>query len=188
MANTLNSGIHYSYTIVSTNQSNSSEEVEYKFVWKLLGFGPCSRSCGPGVQAPIFKCILNIDDGRKQRFYSPQFCEQLEKPEFTEDIYYCSRGLCPAFWQVEDDGFCECTVGDPLLNGINRRQVHCVQEQATGKIEMVAESNCPLETMPARNQRCNCYSSNEKIKIISIENQNKNDDNRIRESYRFDGE
>lgn len=170
----MNSGIRYSYTIITerrltTPQSSQSSQ----FTWKLIGFGQCNRSCGPGVQPPLFKCTRNAasadqdsdnqdENGRAVRFYPPRLCEGLQKPQFNEEIYLCNRGLCSAYWQKEHFGPCQCPEDNNsgYQQGISSRRVQCVQEQANGSIELVEEINCPNDTQPLRHQVCECFPSN----------------------------
>ncbi|XP_055851602.1 thrombospondin type-1 domain-containing protein 4-like [Episyrphus balteatus] len=118
-----------------------------KFSWKLLGFGPCNRSCGAGVRSPIFRCIKDS----ATRFYTPRRCMFSEKPVFHEDIYKCNLQLCPAYWQTMEYGECVCTDGV----GQHNRTVSCVQEQASGAVEIVDETECEADK-PVESEECDC--------------------------------
>ena len=135
--------------------SRIKEKKRRRFSWELLGFGPCNRSCGPGVQMPIFRCIR--DSATKEslsRYYSPKRCAFIEKPQFSEDIYHCNRGLCPAYWRPTEYGECACKENES--EGIRSRQIECVQEQASGSIEKVEDSKCLSEKLPDLKETCNC--------------------------------
>lgn len=135
---------------VSAQLTRARERKRRKFTWKLLGFGQCNRSCGPGVQPPIFRCIRDSPT----RYYSPKRCAFAEKPTFSEDIYHCNRGLCPAFWRAGDFGECICAEG--AVEGERTRYIRCVQEQITGKIAEVSEDLCKQEKLPELKETCNC--------------------------------
>lgn len=139
----------------SAQMSRLREKKRRRFSWELLGFGPCNRTCGPGVQLPIFRCIRESPTKESlSRYYSPKRCAFIEKPQFSEDIYHCNRGLCPAYWRPMDYGECECKEDE--TEGIRSRQLQCVQEQVNGLIEEVEESNCKMEKLPDLKETCNC--------------------------------
>lgn len=121
-----------------------------KFFWKLLGFGPCNRSCGPGIRPPIFRCM------RGTHYYSPKRCAYVEKLTLSEEIFNCNRGLCPAYWSLGDFGECNCNSTVDGVHGIRTRRIQCVQEQNNGKIELVPETLCPLEKISELSETCNC--------------------------------
>ncbi|XP_039949291.1 ADAMTS-like protein 3 isoform X1 [Bactrocera tryoni] len=139
---------------VSAQIARARERKRRKFSWKLLGFGECNRSCGPGIQPPIFRCIRDLPT----RYYSPKRCAFVEKPVFSEDIYHCNRGLCPAYWRAGEYGECKCAEG--VAEGVRSRYVNCVQEQNNGKVEVVSEDLCEQEKLPQLNETCNCPKLN----------------------------
>ncbi|XP_037959881.1 thrombospondin type-1 domain-containing protein 4-like [Teleopsis dalmanni] len=135
---------------VSAQLARTKNRKRRKFSWKLLGFGQCNRSCGPGVQSPIFRCIRDS----QTRFYSPKRCAFAEKPVFSEDIYHCNRGLCPAYWRASE--YSECKCNENKVNGTRQRYASCVQEQLTGKIEEVKETQCEKLIAPDLIEVCSC--------------------------------
>ncbi|XP_067620224.1 thrombospondin type-1 domain-containing protein 4-like [Eurosta solidaginis] len=139
---------------VSSQIARARDRKRRKFAWKLLGFGECNRSCGPGIQPPIFRCVRETPT----RYYSSKRCAFVEKPVFSADIYHCNRGLCPAYWRVGDYGECKCADGEE--EGARTRYVNCVQEQNNGQIEEIAEDLCEQEKLPELKETCNCPKMN----------------------------
>lgn len=130
------------------------ERKRRRFSWKLLGFGECNRSCGPGTQTPIFRCVLMRES--LIRYYSPRRCADIAKPTFNDDIYNCNRGLCPAFWRPSNFSNCECPAGSSI--GLRRRNFECMQEQIKGNVELVPDKLCPPRDTQA--EPCRCQSKN----------------------------
>ncbi|KNC22788.1 hypothetical protein FF38_04117 [Lucilia cuprina] len=140
----------------NTQLARAKEKKRRRFSWELLGFGPCNRSCGRGIQLPIFRCIRDSPTKESlSRYYSPKRCAFIEKPQFSEDIYHCNRGLCPPYWRPLEYGECECAEGQ--AEGVRSRKLQCVQEQASGSIEEVEESKCKTEKLPDLKETCNCH-------------------------------
>ncbi len=46
-----------------------------KFMWKVVDFQPCNKSCGGGIQTPIYHCVK---EGPSKRFV-PKRCAHLGK-------------------------------------------------------------------------------------------------------------
>ncbi|KAL9875216.1 thrombospondin type-1 domain-containing protein 4-like isoform 1-T7 [Glossina fuscipes fuscipes] len=140
-----------------------------QFSWKLLGFGPCNRSCGPGLQSPIFRCVRDSPN----RYYSPKRCGHLEKPIFNIDIYQCNGGLCPPYWRTEGYGDCQCLEG--TVKGFRKRQIACLQEQANGQLELVDENKCSHDKLAEVEETCNCpHLAKKKIHTRSSNSTQKN--------------
>lgn len=133
------------------------ERKRRRFSWKLLGFGECNRSCGPGTQTPIFRCVCVRES--LTRYYTPRRCASIEKPTFNDDIYNCNRGLCPAFWRPSNFSDCECPEGSSF--GQRIRQFECMQEQIKGNVLLVADKLCPARK--DLSESCRCSVSNEKV-------------------------
>uniref|UniRef100_A0A1A9W6U5 PLAC domain-containing protein n=1 Tax=Glossina brevipalpis TaxID=37001 RepID=A0A1A9W6U5_9MUSC len=189
-----NPGLRYTYFIpVSTASVTEKEELQSQwnelgqpldviddsyleqrkkrrqFSWKLLGFGPCSRSCGPGLQSPIFRCIRDSPN----RYYTPRRCAHLEKPQFSMDIYHCSRGLCPPYWRGEEYGDCQCLEG--AVKGFKKLQMVCVQEEANGHLQVIDGKNCSHEKPSDLKETCDCPKViKKKVHIRSSNNTEKN--------------
>ncbi|XP_060644612.1 thrombospondin type-1 domain-containing protein 4-like isoform X1 [Drosophila nasuta] len=126
------------------------ERKRKRFNWKLLGFGECNRSCGPGTQTPIFRCINARESS--SRYYSPSRCAVIEKPTFSNDIYNCNRGLCPAFWRPSNFSDCQCPNGVSI--GRRTRHFECMQEQIKGNVILVPDKLCPARDDLSEPCRC----------------------------------
>ncbi|KAH8378266.1 hypothetical protein KR093_010467 [Drosophila rubida] len=132
------------------NQQRLRERKRKRFSWKLLGFGECNRSCGPGTQTPIFRCISARESST--RYYSPRRCAFIEKPTFNNDIYNCNRGLCPAFWRPSTFSICLCPEGGS--SGQRTRRFECMQEQIKGNVILVSDRLCPQRENLSEPCRC----------------------------------
>ncbi|KAH8306689.1 hypothetical protein KR044_006532 [Drosophila immigrans] len=126
------------------------ERKRKRFSWKLLGFGECNRSCGPGTQTPIFRCVSLRESST--RYYSPIRCAFIEKPTFNNDIYNCNRGLCPAFWRPSNFSSCQCLNGNSI--GQRTRRFECMQEQIKGNVIPVPDNLCPARDDLSEPCRC----------------------------------
>lgn len=126
------------------------ERKRRRFIWKLLGFGECNRSCGPGTQTPIFRCVSAKES--PTRYYSPRNCASIEKPTFNDDIYNCNRGLCPAFWRPSNFSDCQCAAGQEM--GQRKRRFECMQEQIKGNVIQVPDRLCAEREEIAEPCRC----------------------------------
>ncbi|XP_023031644.2 thrombospondin type-1 domain-containing protein 4-like [Drosophila willistoni] len=135
----------------------SKERRHRRFKWKLLGFGECNRSCGPGTQTPIFRCIPQRESG--ERYYSPRHCASSEKPTFNDDIYLCNRGLCPAFWRPSNFSECKCPLGNS--SGWRTQQFQCMQEQIKGNVIQVNDTLCT--TRKEVDVPCDCHQQREEL-------------------------
>lgn len=137
----------------NNNNNRSLDKKRSKFTWKLIGFGPCTKSCGGGYQPPIFRCVRDS----ATRFYTPRRCMHLEKPVFHELVYRCNTKLCPSYWHIEDWSDCFCHNG----KGIRERQIKCVQEQSSGVIIQVEDNSCTDEK-PETKESCTCPKQHRK--------------------------
>ncbi|XP_058985540.1 thrombospondin type-1 domain-containing protein 4 [Musca domestica] len=137
------------------------EKRKRKYAWELLGFGPCSRTCGPGKQSPIFRCTRESESKETvKRYYSPKRCANIEKETFLPTIYMCSHGLCPAYWKKGEFGDCQCSNGS--VDGFRSREVLCYQENINATHVPVDEGKCK-EAKPETKERCHC----KKVKLYS---------------------
>ncbi|XP_061398845.1 A disintegrin and metalloproteinase with thrombospondin motifs 7-like [Musca vetustissima] len=130
------------------------EKRRRKYAWELLGFGPCSRTCGPGKQSPIFRCTRESESKELvKRYYSPKRCANIEKETFLPTIYLCSHGLCPAYWKKGEFGECDCSNG--TAEGFKLREVLCYQENINATHVPVDEVKCK-DPKPGTREKCHC--------------------------------
>lgn len=123
------------------------ERRKRRFMWKVVGFSPCSKSCSGGTQTPIIRCVREAPT----RYFSPRRCAHSEKPVLNENILRCNTQPCPAYWRLEDWGDCNCAESE----GYRQREVRCVQELAAGIVIQVNNAAC-MEEEPQTKKRCDC--------------------------------
>ncbi|PZC83847.1 hypothetical protein B5X24_HaOG207004 [Helicoverpa armigera] len=126
----------------SQSQVESNVIGSRKFVWKILEFSQCSRSCGGGLQIGKFKCAEITDKGDKEA--SPFHCNGAPPPARRRR---CGGTPCPPRWRSAAWGPC------PVCGPAHRtRIVGCVQDHARG-ITKISDQKCPLP-MPPSSEMC----------------------------------
>lgn len=133
-----------------------NERRKKKFIWKVVGFNQCSKSCGGGTQAPVIRCVRESPT----KYFAQKRCAHLPKPVLSENIMRCNTQPCPAFWKIEEWTPCNC--GKSNEQEYQTRTVECVQELGSGTVIQVNNGAC-LEQLPASRNACKCKSSNVKI-------------------------
>ncbi|XP_031426780.1 A disintegrin and metalloproteinase with thrombospondin motifs 13 isoform X3 [Clupea harengus] len=106
--------------------------------WKEGEFGPCSASCGGGVQVRELSCVQTR--GQEQVEVPASLCPQDSVPVA---VGTCATQPCPARWQVSDPGVCSAVCGP----GEAQQNVTCVQVQQ-GQESEVEPSLCPEPQPP----------------------------------------
>ncbi|XP_071452183.1 ADAMTS-like protein 4 [Hetaerina americana] len=117
-----------------------------KFIWKLSGFGECSKSCGGGVQTNTVHCV-------REHNHTPvpeRRCTPHDRP--TPQTAPCNNKPCPAEWVAGDWGPCSVSCGG---GGMQTRDVWCQQEISPTLRMRVAEGAClsPPSSLP-RSRPC----------------------------------
>lgn len=101
-----------------------------KFIWKVLAFTPCSRSCGGGLQVGKFKCV-EVADGLEGKEVSAAHCTGSPPPSRRRR---CGGAACPPRWRAAPWGPC------PVCGPAHRtRIVGCVQDHAKGITKVSVE-------------------------------------------------
>ncbi|XP_058815718.1 A disintegrin and metalloproteinase with thrombospondin motifs 7-like isoform X1 [Topomyia yanbarensis] len=140
-------------TIMNTTLPTSTTKPlrKRKFLWKVVGFGACSKSCGGGVQQPVIKCVREAPT----RVFSPKRCAHLTQPVLNENLLRCNTQPCPAYWKLSEWSDCNCEekLGDN--DAFKSREVKCVQELISGIVIQVSSGACMEEQPPAAEQ-CEC--------------------------------
>ncbi|XP_068620174.1 ADAMTS-like protein 4 isoform X2 [Battus philenor] len=113
-----------------------------KFMWKVLSFTQCSRSCGGGLQIGKFKCV-EISD-KEDREVSSAHCSGSPPSSRRRR---CGNVPCPPRWRAAAWG--PCPVCGPAHH---TRIVGCVQDHARG-ITKISDQKCPLP-MPPSSEPC----------------------------------
>lgn len=143
------------YKLKAANSQNNSQTTsngsrkKRKYTWKLIGFTPCSKSCGGGTQQPIIRCVR----GEPIRAFSPKKCAHTKKPIVNENLLKCNSQPCPAFWRLGEWSSCSCGEFDEKIN--HTREVKCVQELISGVVIQVNSGAC-IEDRPSNEESCNC--------------------------------
>ncbi|KAL0820477.1 hypothetical protein ABMA28_006343 [Loxostege sticticalis] len=130
-------------TLESQSQIESNVIGDRKFVWKILTFTQCSRTCGGGLQIGKFKCVEVT--GKEDREVSSAYCTGAPPPTRRRR---CGGAPCPPRWRAAAWGPC------PVCGPAQRtRIVGCVQDHARG-ITKISDQKCPLP-MPPSSEPCN---------------------------------
>ncbi|CAH0724437.1 unnamed protein product, partial [Brenthis ino] len=123
----------------SQYQIESNVIGDRQFVWKILSYTQCSRTCGGGLQIGKFKCVEI--DGKEDREVSPAHCTG-SPPQSRRRR--CGVAPCPPRWRAAAWGPC------PVCGPAHRtRIVGCVQDHARG-ITKISDQKCPLPTPPSK--------------------------------------
>ncbi|CAB3228800.1 unnamed protein product [Arctia plantaginis] len=126
----------------SQSQVDSNVIGTRKFVWKILEFSQCSRSCGGGLQIGKFKCVEVSEKADKE--VSSFHCNGTPPPARRRR---CGGTPCPPRWRAAPWGPC------PVCGPAHRtRIVGCVQDHARG-ITKISDQKCPLP-MPPSSELC----------------------------------
>ncbi|XP_065091217.1 A disintegrin and metalloproteinase with thrombospondin motifs 7 isoform X1 [Ochlerotatus camptorhynchus] len=122
-----------------------------KFLWKVVGFSACSKSCGGGIQQPIIKCVREAPT----RVFSPKRCAHLAQPVLNEHLLRCNTQPCPAYWKLSEWSECDCEHMTTDNEAYKTREVKCVQELISGIVIQVNSGAC-MEEQPPANEKCDC--------------------------------
>jgi thrombospondin type-1 domain-containing protein 4 len=151
------------YKLKAANSLNSTTPTtgrkKRKFTWKVIGFTPCSKTCGGGSQQPIIRCVRGMESTKA---YSPKKCAHLKKPDINEKLMKCNSQPCPAFWKLGDFSSCQCGEFDEKTN--QSREVKCVQELISGVVIQVNSGAC-IEDRPVTTLSCECIKPVKTSKI-----------------------
>lgn len=132
-----------------------------KLSWKVIGFTPCSKTCGGGSQQPIIRCVR----GEPTKAYSPKKCAHMRKPVVSESLMKCNSQPCPAFWKLAEWSSCRCGEYDEKTN--QSREVKCVQELISGVVIQVNSGACNDER-PSSAIPCECVKPTKVAKHEAI--------------------
>jgi thrombospondin type-1 domain-containing protein 4 len=122
--NVLKSGDHKNTTTAKTLKKR-------RFLWKIVGFTACSKTCGGGIKSPIIRCVREAPT----RIFSPKRCAHMKQPELNEQLLKCNTKPCPAYWKLAE--WSECNCGNYDEEVFRTREVKCVQELTSGIVIQV---------------------------------------------------
>jgi thrombospondin type-1 domain-containing protein 4 len=133
------------------DQKNSTTKVlkKRRFMWKIVGFSSCSKTCGGGVKTPVIRCVREAPT----RVFSPKRCAHLKQPELNEHALKCNNKPCPAYWKMGEWSDCNCGNYDEEV--YRSREVKCVQELTSGIVIQVNSGACVEDEAPER-ELCEC--------------------------------
>lgn len=120
-----------------------------KYLWKVVSFSSCSKSCGGGILTPLIRCIRE----GTSKFFNHKRCAHHSKPVLNEAVLRCNLQPCPAYWKIDEWSACNC--GLPNEHEHQTREIKCVQELGTGVVIQVIAEAC-LEAEPSKQQYCDC--------------------------------
>ncbi|XP_021918079.1 thrombospondin type-1 domain-containing protein 4-like isoform X3 [Zootermopsis nevadensis] len=115
-----------------------------KFVWKIIGYTECTKTCGGGTQMSLVKCVKE----HNQQVVLDRRCSHHEKP-LTQTVR-CSVKPCPAEWVGGEWSECSVTCGE----GIQKRDLMCKQEISPTLTMKVVEGACLTPPVLPRTQKC----------------------------------
>ncbi|XP_049548427.1 A disintegrin and metalloproteinase with thrombospondin motifs 6-like [Anopheles darlingi] len=140
--------------LVVTQNNNGSTTArgphKRKYLWKVIGFSACSKSCGGGVQQPIIKCVRESPT----RVFSAKRCAHLQQPILNENLMRSNTQPCPAYWKLGEWDQCNCEEKyDEVV--LRTREVKCVQELLSGIVIQVNSGAC-MDDVPSSTESCEC--------------------------------
>lgn len=140
------------------NSTSNGGRKKRKFLWKVIGFTPCSKSCGGGSQQPIVRCVRE----QPQRLFAPKRCINLKQPVLNENLMKCNSQPCPAFWKITEWNSCNC--GEYNEQSNQTREVKCVQELISGVVIQVNSGAC-IDDRPITVMQCDCAKPEKNSKL-----------------------
>lgn len=139
-----------------------------RFLWKVVGFSQCSKTCGGGTQTPIIKCVRESP----QRVFNPKRCAHLKQPMLNESQMRCNNQPCPAYWKLSE--WTECRCGEFNEEEYKSREVKCVQELMSGIVIQVKHGAC-IDDEPPTREKCGCNTKPGRRQRPTIINRAHND-------------
>lgn len=138
-----NVSVDYEYSIPQTVISNTPAV----YNWTHMEFGPCSASCGGGVQHRNVSCNNRFNLDR----VDDHFCDERTKPVESQE---CGTEPCAPHWQTAEWGKCSKGCGS---DGVQNRTVTCERISPTGERTVEDDAVCLQEVgnKPATEQECN---------------------------------
>lgn len=135
-----------------SNKLSSGEKPKRKnsYVWKVVSFSSCSKSCGGGTLTPIIRCVRE----GTSKFFAHKRCAHQSKPVLDETVLKCNTQPCPPYWKFHEWSACNC--GLPNEKDYQTRKIKCVQELGSAGIVLEVNERACLEKKPENRQKCDC--------------------------------
>nr|XP_022913821.1 thrombospondin type-1 domain-containing protein 4 isoform X1 [Onthophagus taurus] len=125
-----------------------------RFAWKITGLGPCTKTCGGGVQTPILTCVREIS----QTPVLQKRCNHLERPPTIP--VSCNTQKCPEINWGGHWGPCTGSCGE----GVQNYLLKCMEEEPqTGRMLTVDDGRCPQPKPTASSRSCTLPSCENSI-------------------------
>ncbi|XP_072943030.1 thrombospondin type-1 domain-containing protein 4-like [Epargyreus clarus] len=131
---------------LSSAENNIEETVvgTRKFVWKILSYTQCTRTCGGGMQVGKYRCVETSTNG-PDREISPVHCTGSAPAGRRRR---CGSTPCAPRWRAAAWSTC------PKCGPASRnRIVGCVQDHSRGIIK-ISDQKCP-DPKPPTTESCN---------------------------------
>ncbi|XP_026742771.1 ADAMTS-like protein 4 isoform X2 [Trichoplusia ni] len=128
-----------------------------KFLWKIMSYSPCTRSCGGGIQLGKYRCVdLTANDHEVPSSH----CFGTAPPPRRRR---CGGSSCPPRWRAA--AWSQCPKCGPATK---TRIVGCVQDHSKG-ITKISDQKCPAPK-PTTTETCDipdCKSGSEVRPVAS---------------------
>ncbi|XP_041984810.1 A disintegrin and metalloproteinase with thrombospondin motifs 7-like [Aricia agestis] len=135
---------HLNFESLTKDSKNRIEDTgPRKFMWKILSYGQCTRTCGGGIQIGKYRCVETSLSGDRE--VSSAHC--YGSPP-TSRRRRCGNIQCPPRWRTAAWSTC------PQCGPATRtRIVGCVQDHMRG-ITKISDAKCPAPK-PTTTEACN---------------------------------
>ncbi|KAE8752600.1 hypothetical protein FOCC_FOCC000722 [Frankliniella occidentalis] len=97
----------------------SAEAAACRAQWFAAPWGPCSATCGQGVQTRGVACVLWQRGQGRYQVQDDEYCEPRQRPELQQP---CAERACPPHWYAGEWSECSRSCG----TGAQKREVRCV--------------------------------------------------------------
>ncbi|CAK1584534.1 unnamed protein product [Parnassius mnemosyne] len=131
-------------TSIAENSLEENVVEARRFLWKIISYTQCSRSCGGGMQVGKYRCVEESPDGIDKEI-SPVHCTGSPPAGRRRR---CGNIPCPPRWRAA--AWSSCPECGPATR---KRIVGCVQDHSRG-ITKVSDQKCPAPK-PSTTEKCN---------------------------------
>ncbi|KAK3910362.1 ADAMTS-like protein 4, partial [Frankliniella fusca] len=126
----------------------SAEAASCRAQWFVAPWGPCSATCGQGVQTRGVACVLWQRGQGRYQVQDDALCEPRQRPEPQQP---CAERACPPHWYASEWSECSRSCG----TGAQKREVRCVGPAGPSTAcpedaKLPTRKACHLQDCPAR--------------------------------------
>nr|XP_021182139.2 thrombospondin type-1 domain-containing protein 4 [Helicoverpa armigera] len=128
---------------INPEDANADEIIvgNRKFMWKIMSYTQCTRTCGGGIQLGKYRCV---EANPSKREVASTHCAGPTPPPSRRK---CGTNACPPRWRAA--AWTACPRCGPATR---TRIVGCVQDHAKG-ITKISDQKCPLPK-PSTSESC----------------------------------